>query len=307
MTKKMRTLLTIWLTLMTCSTWAAIEIDPQNIGDESIKQPAKRSPFSLDTHVDVMGSAKISKGTYKKDKVDYAEAEIEGGMVVYYCPTYTEGVRIAGGYFPVYLKWHDNPWFEQDHFNTISFSLSSFTQRIEDWFWRAQLTANFNADDWSGKYTSYDILLWGRYEFCRDIGVHFGFIAETGLRMDRIYPIIGFDWQISRKLKLSLVFPVNVSLIYSLTPHWSFGGACRFIQSRFRVNHNQHSLKPLVRYTNIGTELVVRYDNDTISGNVHVGSTWGGTYRVANHSNNHARHYYLKPSCYVGAEADVKF
>ena len=36
MTMKIRNLLTTCLTLMTCSTWAAVEIDPQNIGDEAI-------------------------------------------------------------------------------------------------------------------------------------------------------------------------------------------------------------------------------------------------------------------------------
>ena len=45
------------------------------------------------THLDVIGSTKIKKGFHKKDKVDYAEAEVEAGMIVYYCPTYTEEVE----------------------------------------------------------------------------------------------------------------------------------------------------------------------------------------------------------------------
>lgn len=307
MTVKIRVFLTSWFMLVTFSVCADIDIDQQDIGSEKITKPAKRTPFSLDTHVDVIGSSKISKGCYKGNKIHYAEAEVEAGMVVYYCPTYTEGLRTALNYSPVYLKWHDNPWFDQDHFNIASLSLAGFTQRVDHWFWRAQLTANFDTDEWSSKYTSYDILLWGRYTYCKNIGIHFGFLAETGLRMDRIYPIIGFDWQISRKWKLNLVYPVNISLVYAFSRHWSIGAAGRFFNSRFRVNHKDHSLKPLVRYTNVGAEFIAKYETETMSANIHAGSTLGGIFRVANHRNHHARDYDLDASIYAGAGIDTKF
>lgn len=303
----MRIFLTAWLTLMAFSVCADIEIDPQNIGEEKITQPAKRSPYSFDTHLDVVGKSKINNGFYKKDKVEYAEAEAEGGMIFYYCPEYTEGARVAVGYFPVYLRWQGNPWFDQDHFNFVSFTLSGFTKRLDRWFWRGQLTANFDAEEWSGKYTSYDLLLWGRYALCQDIGIHFGFLAETGLRMDRVYPILGFDWQICRNLKLNLIFPVNVSLMYNFARHWSVGVAGRLFNTRFRVHHDQHSHKPLVRYTNVGAEFVIQYETDSMTANIHAGSTLDGTLRIADHSNNHAKHYYLDASGYIGAEVDVKF
>lgn len=303
----MRNSLTAWFALMIFSVWADIDIDPQNIADEKINQPAKRTPFGFDTHADVVGSSKISKGFYEKDKVEYAEAEAEAGMVIYYCPKYTEGARVAVGYSPVYLKWHGNPWFDQDHFNIITLTVAGFTKRLNHWFWRAQLTANFDADEWSSKYTSYDLLLWGRYALCQDIGIHFGFLAETGLRMDRAYPVIGLDWQISSNWKLNAVFPVNMSLLYTFSRHWSMGIAGRFFNSRFRVRHNEHSHKPLVRYTNIGAEFIIQYETETMTANFHAGSTLGGNFRVADDRNNHAKHYDLDPSGYVGAEIDIKF
>src|SRR5207253_1827552 len=130
---------------------------------------------------------------------------------------------------------------------------------------------------------------------------------ETGLRMDRVYPVLGVDWQISQKWKLSLVYPMNISLMYSYNPRWSIGPAARFFDSRFRVRHKDHSLKPLVRYTNVGSEFIVRYDTDLMSANIHAGYTLGGTFRVADRRNRHAKHYYLDPSPYAGAEIDVKF
>ncbi len=303
----LRYLLVACLAFTTLSLRADIEIDSQDISQENIKEPAKRNPFSFDTHVDVIGTARISKGFYKKDKIDYAESLAELGAIVFYCPEYTEGLRVAAGFVPTYLKWHENPWFEQDHFNNATFTLSGFTKRAHRWFWRAQLTASFNVEDWSSKYTAFDITLWGRYQWCKEIGVHFGFIGETGMQMDRVYPIIGFDWKISNKLNLSLVFPVNLSLMYAITPKWSFGAAGRLINSRFRVNHDQHSYKPLVRYTNFGVECVFAYETELMTANIHAGSMVGGVYRVANHHNHHAKNYHFGSSPYAGAEVNMKF
>lgn len=306
---KIRVLLTSCFILLAFSLCADIDIDPQNIGSEKISEPkpAKKTPFSFDSHIDVIGPSKINKGCYKGDKIHYAESEAELGMVFYYCPTYTEGARVAVAFSPTYLKWHQNPWFDQDHFNTVSFSFVGFSKRIDRWFWRTQLTANFDAEKWSGKYTSYDLLFWGRYAYCENIGIHFGFFVETGLRMDRVYPVIGFDWQITRKWKLSLVYPVNISLLYALSPKWSIGAAGRLFNSRFRVHHSDYSHKPLVRYTNVGAEFIVKYETDLMTANLHAGSTLGGDFRVASRKNNHARHYHIDPSAYVGGEIEVKF
>ena len=290
------------------SLLANVEIDPEDIGSEKITQPAKRTPFSFETHVDVVGPSKINdKGCNKGNKVNFATSDVEAGMVVYYCPSYTEGARVAVGFTPTYLRWQDNPWFDQDHFNKLSLSLSGFSARLDRWFWRGQLTVNFDTQEWQSKYMSYDILLWGRYAYSKSIGIHIGFLAETGLKMDRVYPVIGIDWQISRNWKLNLVYPVNISLLYAFSPKWSIGAAGRFFNPRFRVNHKDHSLKPLVRYTNIGAEFIVKYENTNTSANLHVGSTLGGTLRVANSRNEEAHHYHLDPSFYGGAEIDIKF
>lgn len=296
-----------WFIWTAFFSWADIELDQQDIGSEKINQPVKRNPFSFETHIDAISPSKINKGFYKGDKIHYAEADIEAGMIVYYQPMYTEGARIALSYSPTYLQWVNNPWFDQDHFNLISLSLSGFTKRLDDWFWRVQLTANFDAEKWSCQYTSYDLLLWGRYTCYKSIGLHFGFLAQTGLRMDRVYPVIGFDWQISRQWNLNLVYPVNISLTYSFSPRWSIGAAGRLFSPRFRVHHQDHSYKPLVRYTNVGAEFIIKYEREAMSANIHVGSTLGGTLRLANRQNDHARHYHLDPSAYAGLAIDVKF
>jgi len=284
-----------------------VDIDQEDMGSENITEPAKRTPFSFETHLDTVSESKITKGFYKGDKVKYAEAEIEAGMILYYCPTYHEGVRAALGYRVAYLKWDQNPWFDQKHFNIIALSAAGFTERVDHWVCRGQLTVNFDTQKWSPHYTSYDLFLWGRYSYCEHIGVHVGCFAETGLHMDRVSPVIGFDWQFSRRWKVNLIYPFNLSLIYSFSPGWSTGLAGRLFSSRYRVHHQEHSAKPLVRYTNVGAEFILEYEDQRLSANLHAGSTLGGTFRVANRRNRHARNYHLDPSAYLGAEIDVKF
>ncbi len=307
MTVKSRLLFAVSLLLFTQSGWADVDIDGQNIGSERISEPAKRTPFSFNAHIDYVAPAKINKGFFKGDKVHFAEAEAEAGMVFYYCPAYTEGARVALGYTATRLDWSANPWFEQDHFHTVNLTLAGFSKRLDSWFWRSQLTINFDAEEWSAPYTSYDILLWGRYTYCENIGIHLGFLAQTGLRLDRVYPLLGVDWQISRRWKLNLVYPVNVSLDYALTPRWALALGGRFFNSRFRIRHHDVFSKSLVRYTNTGAEFAIKYNAPQVTANIHVGVTFAGKYRVANQNNKHAHNYNLDPAGYVGGEIEVSF
>lgn len=307
---RLRVFLASWLVLIMPINliWADIDIDEQNMGSESITEPAKRSPFSFNAHIDGIGKAKINKGFFKGDDVQFAESQAEVGMVLYYCPAYTEGARLAASYTATYIGWSENPWFDQDHFNTISLTIAGFSKRLDRWFWRSQLSINFDAAIWNSQFINYDLLLWGRYEYSRTIGIHVGFLAQTGMLLDRVYPIIGADWQISKKWKLNLVYPVNVSLEYALNPSWSLAIAGRSFNSRHRVHYHETFSKALVRYENVGAEFAMKYEEPNISANIHAGTTLGsGRYRIANRFNQHAHNYKLDPSGYVGGEIDFSF
>lgn len=300
-------LMTLALIFSSVCGWCDVDVDQQDIGMEGLTKPAKRTPFSFSSHIDAIDKTKIDKGLYKGYDIRYATSEVEAGMIVYYNPTYTEGLRVAVGYTPTYLRWAECPWFEQDHFNTMPVTLAGFTKRLDDWFWRAQVSFNFDADQWTSEYMSYDILLWGRYEYCKNIGIHFGFWAETGLQMDRVYPVIGFDWTISPKWKLSVVYPVDIAMEYSLTKTWKFALAARFFDSRFRVNPEECTSKALVRYTNAGAEFAIKYEKGDMSANIHVGSTLAGKFRQADRHNHHAHTFDLDSAIYAGGEIDLKF
>lgn len=297
------------LTLISSQAIADDEVD-LSVSDMSAEkiQTKTQHPFFFESKFDAIQKTEIKEGFFEKDRVQFAQGEAQAGMFFYGCPVYQEGAYVAVKYTTAYIGWANNPWFEQNHFNTVSFSLGGVTHRLEKWLWKAQIDINMDAREWDiNDYANYDGLLWGRYDYCDNIGIHIGLIVQTGMQMDRVYPILGADWLISKHWKLNLVFPLNVSLEYILNKHWSFLLAGRNFDSRFRVSHDKGHGKPLVRYGNIGGEFVIRYENGTMSANIHGGSTFGGILRVANHANHHPHRFKLKPSPYVGAEVAVRF
>ncbi len=297
----------ICLNLLFAFAYADVDLDEQNVGSERIKQVTQSTPFSFQTHFDSVGKTKVDKHLHKGDKVTFGESEIVIGSVIYYEARFKEGLRMSLGYTATKLQWHNNPYYDQNHFNTLSLNIAGFTARFDKWFWRSQISINTDTDEWSLPYTNYDLILWGRYEYCKHIGVHFGLWVQTGMRLDRVYPIIGADWQISPKWKLNLVYPVNVSLQYTLTPTWSLAFAGRSFDSRQRLNKHSSHHKALIRYQNIGAEFSLMYHARNMTGNVHVGSTVGGKYRIASRHNRHAENLDLQPAAYAGGEVDVSF
>lgn len=284
------------------------DIDVTDMGDVEMEtSEQKGKPFSIDVHFDSVKSTDIRKGYYKDDTVQFAEGQVDLGLIFYYCPRFKEGLGVTIGYERTLLRWENNPWFNQDRFNTAHLSINGFSKRLDRWFWRGQLDINIDTDHWQSSYMFYNLLLWGRYECCNNIGFHIGFIAQTGMQMDRVYPILGLDWQISRRWKLNLVFPVNVSLEYMITPRWSVAIAGRTFDSRHRVSNKEPHPKYLVRYQNVGGELAIKYDDTVVSANIHAGYTLGGDVRIANPHNHHPHHYKLDPSAYTGAEVVVRF
>ncbi|MBA2367918.1 MAG: hypothetical protein H0V82_02705 [Candidatus Protochlamydia sp.] len=268
----------------------------------------KPRPFSLNVYFDSVAPAKIDKGFYKGDEFRFTEAEAELGMVFYYCPAYSEGANIALSYTATYLHWSENPFFEQDHFNTLALSLGGITKRLENWLWRGQFDINYDiGSGFMGQYLFYDLLLWGRYSYSKNIGLHVGFLGQTGMGLDRVWPILGADWQMSKRWKINLVYPVNIALEYTLNQTWSLALAIRNFNTRHRVKKNESNSKSLIRYQNSGAELGVKYEKAGITANIHAGTTLGGDFRIANAQNNNPHHYKLRPSGYIGGEVDVKF
>lgn len=275
---------------------------------EKVSPPAQKGPFSISANYDATGNAKFSKKRLEDDKINYAQGNITGSVVPYYDEPHKEGMLVGIGYTNVHMDWNHNPYFDQHTFQTVNITLGGFSERLCNWDWKGILVANMNTAHWNCDYVNYDLTLWGRYSYTKDLGLHWGFIAQAGMKMDRVYPIIGIDWTINEDWKLDLVFPIDMTLSYHLTKDWSLALAARFFDYRNRVNEHETLSMAVFRYQSTGAEFAIEYDNDqNITASIHGGMILGGHIRVANRHNQHPHRLEFKTAPYGGAAVAVRF
>lgn len=255
----------------------------------------------------------ISKAKFKKHdasgKIGYDHAQVEFDAIVCGTPCYREGLMIGLAYEYTRLDWSNNPYFSRKNYDTAVLSTVLFTERLCNWRWLASVNFNFDADKWSNNYTTYDLLLWGRYAYTCSVNLHMGIYAETGLKLDRVYPVIGFDWRISDCLQLNAIYPFNMSLVYTINPCWSASLAIRLFSDRHRAGKEGIlSEKSVWRYSNSGLELgITRNICDWFSANAHVGYALGGRLKVANRHAHDSHNFDFKSSGYVGGALSINF
>lgn len=268
----------------------------------------RTAPFHIEYGSNRVKKAKITTKKFEDEKLGFAEAQIEAGMIFYYNPVCKEGAQLTIGYTQTDLNWSDNPYFDDTRFNTMTVCLGTFSHRLYDWLWKAQGCVNFDSDIANWEYLNYDLLLWGRYEYCHNINLHVGFLAETGMKIDRVFPLLGFDWKINEKWKLNMVFPVDVSLVYSLTDNWALSVDGRFFDSRHRVGKDEPLSRGLFAYRAAGVEFAVNYHvSNWIKADLHIGSTTKGKLTVADRHYEHKKHIKFDGSGYFGANAEIQF
>lgn len=309
MKKLFRHLTTICL--ITAASLAADEdIDVEDLSNEQIQYEAA-GPFSIEISGDWIGRAEFDhKHHHDLSDFRFATGQIDVSLVYYYNPCFQEGASIGLSYTRTRLDWNCNPFFTQKDYDMVSVVLGGATQRLECWNWRAQVTINFdNIEHWTLEdYMTYDLLLWGRYAYRPNFGVHIGFLALTGMKIDRVYPIIGFDWVYDCNWKLSLVFPMDISLTYTIDQCWSVLLAGRFFNQRHRVKRDQFFSEGLWFYTSSGAEIAVKYrPTCRITANLHGGIDFGGHLKVAKRHYKEGHRFSFGSAPYIGGEIDINF
>ncbi len=264
-------------------------------------------PCQLEASFDMIGRSKFNRHD-GHGHIRYSRGNIETSCGFYYNPCYKEGLAATVGYTYTLMDWKHNPFFHQKHFHTATVGLSAFSHRLCDWLWRSQVAINMDTDHFNFHYTTYDLLLWGKYEYCEDIGLHVGLLAFTGLRIDRVYPIIGFDWKYSCHWKFNLVFPIDISAVYTINDCWSVSLTGRPFYSRNRAAKHSRLSNAVFEYENAGAEFAVNYQlSDWLHANVHVGEAFGGKLKVANQHDHHPHHFRFNSAGYIGGEVDISF
>lgn len=280
------------------------DVDSGVFGSEKMADPQEEAgrPFSLSVSYDQVCRSNFSKKGLKKQSQWFSIAEIEAGGVFYHNPCYDEGGKATIGYSNTRFDWKENPFFRQKQFNVVSFELGFATKRITNWLWQANLSMNVDGNRFNVRhYSNYDLLFWGRYSITPNIGYHAGFLAFTGMHVNKLWPIFGFDWTFSKKWKLNLVYPVNISLVYQINPCFSASLAGRAFFNRYRAGEHEPLPQAIFEYRNTGAEFALNYEwNSRLKLNGHVGHTFGGQVWISNRSHNRINHLDINGAGYFG-------
>ena len=306
----MQSLRAIFLFLLLASTLSA-EFTSDNYQDIRQNLPASNRPFSVEVQGDYFGEAKFDKNChFDRGRIRYAEADTSVGAVFLYNPPCKEGLAAAGGVGFTLLDWDKNPFFDQDNFRWAHIALIGFSHRLPDWEWKSYVKVNFDLKHfhWT-EYITWDLLLWGRYSWNETFGLHFGFLAFTGMKIDKVLPVIGIDWVPEcSPWKISLVFPVEMNISYKLGEHWSLVLEERFFFQRHRVGKDNPLSRGLMYYKVLGTEFGLNYDvGDFLHSEVHAGYATGARMRIADRHYIHKITYKIKGAPYVGVEFGAQF
>lgn len=266
-------------------------------------------PFKVEFSADWIGKSKFDKHRFKHDKIGYSTAQAELGLIYYYNECNQEAANVELSYTATNIDWRENPFFKKEHFNQMNLTFGFLSKRLCNWLWKAQFQVTIDTDNFDfTDYGLYDGLLWGRYTYCEDVGLHIGIVALTGMKITHVYPIIGFDYEFFPKLKLHAVFPVDMSLVYKFDCNWSTAIAARLFDSRLRADKHSNLSKAVIEYTNAGLEWGLSYhQNHYLRANIHAGYAFGGLLKIADRHYNHRRRLNFDGAPYAGGEVTVRF
>ncbi len=263
--------------------------------------------FNLKGEGDYIFKAKLKDHTPGHIRFAHALAELE--TVVWASQEGKDGLKIGLGYEYTRLDWSQNFYFNKKNYNVAFLSLTYFTSNLSDWRWLLSATLDVDADKWNfNDYATYDLLLWGRYQYCQDLGIHVGLYAETGMKLDLILPVLGFDWKIDEQWFLSAVFPFNMTLDYNIDQNWILSLAGRVFSDRNRAGKQGAYEKATWRYSTAGTELALKYKLcESLTANLHGGYAFGGRLRIASRHGQHSHREHFRAAPYAGAEIALNF
>lgn len=296
----------LFITLNTLSA----DLDSGDYGSEQMESvEGKGSPFRIDLRTDFIGESKTTNDLYRGEKLHYSESQADISGVFYYDADNHEALLAQFGFNSTQLYWQENPLFDQRYFNNYIFALTGVTQRLCGWTWQAYASMNMDSKNVGlNNFTTYDLIMWGKYQYTNNINVHVGFLGWTGLKIDKILPILGFDWTFCDKWTINAIFPINVSVIYAINDRWNVTAAGRFFWNRHRIQKDELLTEGIWEYRNSGAELGVNYFlHNLATVNLHVGYAFGGNVQLSNKNHKHTKKYEFESAPYAGGEISVNF
>lgn len=291
--------------------------DDDYTAQELLVQPNKperyEGPLSISIRGEATGKADFKHEKCKEDlkNIQFTNVVGDASLIFYYNRCCDEGLLATASYAYTRIKWK-NPYFIQDDFNTVSVALGGFSKRFDNWVWQGGVTTNADIDyfKWSENLT-FNIILAGRYAYTECFGFDVGFIALTGMKVDRLYPVFGFDWRINESWKINAIFPLKMSIVYYFTPEFSFDVEARAFEERHRVGEAKLAKynRGIIEYRAAGVEAALNYKscNERWIANAHIGELIGGKVRVSNRHHKHTKRRRFESAPYIGGEIAGRF
>lgn len=291
---------------------------PSFEADDSISwidENAEEAPIpyfgQLDVNYDYVFPSSIKGSEFAGQRVGFGEGNIVFGYTRLLSRNH--GYNVGIGMTTSGIFWNENPFFNQENFDTFDVSLNGFTKCWRCLELKAGASICTQTGEWRWDYTFGLLSGWARYAFCTpwlgEVGLNLGATSRVGLQRGYIYPIAGIDFKPRKHIEVNLIFPIDMAVIYQLTESFSLDLRGKFWNTRRRLREDEVVSRGYYDYINSGIELGLNFDCDPYAFmNLHVGTTIGADeFRISNSQDHEVLNVKLKPSPYLGGKVWVRF
>ncbi len=257
----------------------------------------------------------VGQADFEKSKwhhINYSEAD--AGL--YYTQIFDDenSLTYGLGYDYLGLHWKENPRFDQQNFNYVVGSLGFVSTTLERWRWIFNAGFSVDAERMDfGPSGVYHGMLWGRFHFIDNMGIHVGALGWYGVKNGRGFPVFGFDWRFNDKWSGNAIFPVDYSITYSFDESWSvetayasFGGPYKYPRRAHNGAPGFHD--PIFSVYSNGVDLTLKYKFEhLLRATLGVGWDFGGWVYIKNHESHHGKYYHFKSAPYAQGSIALTF
>lgn len=212
------------------------------------------------------------------------------------------------GHSSTQIDWDKNPSFAEKTHSYLNLQVGGYSLKIPNWLWRGAIGTDVDAEELSfSHYALYKGTMWGRYALSDMFGLHIGFTGTSGLRRDKVYPILGVDYAPSSKWKLSFIFPVDISANYAIDDNWSLAATARTFRVRHRLSQKEATSRGIFDYRSFGGDLSLNYLIGSFLAKAYVGTTYSGDLKVVDSKGRDPVFYKFNGTLYLGSNLTYKF
>jgi hypothetical protein len=259
-----------------------------------------------------IGNAEFDSSSVKGSKLAYADGY--ANLFLSHHLNRHNALSWEAGYTYMNIDWDENPRFSQKQFNIGTASLAWISTSVDCWRWILRGGASVDTHSFNFGHTGvYHGLLWGRYQHTERLGLHLGAFGYGGIHNYYVMPVIGFDWLMSCKWRLNVIFPLDMAIRYYMSENWTlkvaysgFGGPYRY---PFRARGGEGSYSsPIFMIHSNGADIDLKYHyKNTFYVSIGGGYNFGGWILIRNNENHHGKYYDYNTAPYALADFGLTF